>query len=557
MKKEVLKNKNVVMLITIGVIVLAIVAIALIGSMAGGEKDAKPSVEVVSVKTGNVTQEVDATGNVESEIKKTFYSPVNATIQTMTVESGDSVEAGKNIIGFNLENLEAENQKAELSLKSGKLDMQDAQEQANQAAGKVADAQAAIPGLESAIAEKENEIESLRQQIADAQTNAQNEAQVQMEQAQKDADAAYEAEKAQAEQEYNKLKEEYDKKLEEVQQCEREKNDVEREYEQASTDYEAGKIDESQREKIADKYNDALDKLKQAQDSVPEKPVKKEINKADYSISMDGLSGGAAANTADLQAQMESAASDLAQLQSELASKQAIAESDVTGLTGAAKEKMAITSNLAELETKNLQELLEEGRKGIQAEFKGVISDARVTQGATVTQGMELFTLQSTQDVCVDANVSKYDFDKVKEGQKAEITLGDKKYKGTVKKVSKIAIPNEKGTPLIGVTIHIDNPDDNIFIGVEAKVSIQASEAKNVPVLPVEVVNIGKQGSFCYVVENGKIVKKEIETGVTSDSMVEVKSGLKKGDQVIKDMGTYSEGDSVTAKEAEDSKTSK
>ena len=147
---------------------------------------------------------------------------------------------------------------------------------------------------------------------------------------------------------------------------------MEREYEQASTDYEAGKIDESQREKIADKYNDALDKLKQAQDSVPEKPVKKEINKADYSISMDGLSGGAAANTADLQAQMESAASDLAQLQSELASKQAIAESDVTGLTGAAKEKMAITSNLAELETKNLQELLEEGRKGIRQNLKAL-----------------------------------------------------------------------------------------------------------------------------------------------------------------------------------------
>ena len=41
--------------------------------------------------------------------------------------------------------------------------------------------------------------------------------------------------------------------------------------------------------------------------------------------------------------------------------------------------------------------------------------------------------------------------------------------------------------------------------------------------------------------------------------MVEVKSGLKKGDQVIKDMGNYSEGDSVTAKEAktEDSKASK
>ena len=73
-----------------------------------------------------------------------------------------------------------------------------------------------------------------------------------------------------------------------------------------------------------------------------------------------------------------------------MASKKAIAENDTAGLTDAAREKMTITSNLSELKSKNLQELLEEGRKGIQAEFKGVISDAKVTQGATVTQGMEL-----------------------------------------------------------------------------------------------------------------------------------------------------------------------
>ena len=77
---------------------------------------------------------------------------------------------------------------------------------------------------------------------------------------------------------------------------------------------------------------------------------------------------------------METASSDLAQLQSDLASKKAIAENDTAGLTDAAREKMAITSNLSELKSKNLQELLEEGRKGIQAEFKGVISDAKVTQ---------------------------------------------------------------------------------------------------------------------------------------------------------------------------------
>ncbi|MEM0578955.1 efflux RND transporter periplasmic adaptor subunit [Blautia sp. HA2174] len=543
MKKGITKSKNMIMLITIGVIVLAIGLIALVGSMNSKGKDAAPSVEVVSVGTGNVTQEVDATGNVESEQKKTFYSPVNGTIQTMTAEAGDSVDAGKSIIGFNLEDLEAENQEAQLTAKSGELDIKDAQEQASTAANKVAEAQAAIPGLESQIEEKQNQINSLRQQIADAQTNAQNDAQAQIEQAQAEAkaeaDAAYDAAVAAADQEYQKALDEYNNVT---------KKDYDQKLSDLKTKIDSGTAAESE-----------LEDYRYLLNNPPAEPVKKEVNQADYSVSTDGLSGTVTADTSDLQAQMETASSDLAQLQSDLASKKAIAENDTAGLTDAAREKMAITSNLSELKSKNLQELLEEGRKGIQAEFKGVISDAKVTQGATVTQGMELFTLQSTQDVCVEANVSKYDFDKVKEGQKAEITLGDKKYKGTVDKVSKIAIPNEKGTPLIGVSVHIDNPDDDIFIGVEAKVTIQASEAKNVPVLPVEVVNIGKEGSFCYVVNKGKIEKKDIETGVTSDSMVEVKSGLKKGDQVIKDMGNYSEGDSVTAKEAktEDSKASK
>lgn len=539
MKKGITKSKNMIMLITIGVIVLAIGLIALVGSMNSKGKDAAPSVEVVSVGTGNVTQEVDATGNVESEQKKTFYSPVNGTIQTMTAEAGDSVDAGKSIIGFNLEDLEAENQEAQLTAKSGELDIKDAQEQASTAANKVAEAQAAIPGLESQIEEKQNQINSLRQQIADAQTNAQNDAQAQIEQAQAEAKAAYDAAVAAADQEYQKAWDEYNNVT---------KKDYDQKLSDLKTKIDSGTAAESE-----------LEDYRYLLNNPPAEPVKKEVNQADYSVSTDGLSGTVTADTSDLQAQMETASSDLAQLQSDLASKKAIAENDTAGLTDAAREKMTITSNLSELKSKNLQELLEEGRKGIQAEFKGVISDAKVTQGATVTQGMELFTLQSTQDVCVEANVSKYDFDKVKEGQKAEITLGDKKYKGTVDKVSKIAIPNEKGTPLIGVSVHIDNPDDDIFIGVEAKVSIQASEAKNVPVLPVEVVNIGKEGSFCYVVNNGKIEKKDIETGVTSDSMVEVKSGLKKGDQVIKDMGNYSEGDSVTAKEAktEDSKASK
>ena len=284
-------------------------------------------------------------------------------------------------------------------------------------------------------------------------------------------------------------------------------------------------------------------------DNSPKVPELEEVNPADFQMTGMGM-----ADTSALEAEMENVSSELAALQSELASKEALAQSETTGLTDAAKEKIRISNNLTELETKNLQELLEEGRKGIEAEFSGVISDTKVSQGATVTQGMELFTLQSMDDVCVDASISKYDFDKVKEGQKATVKLGDKKYNGTIEKVNRIAVPNEKGAPTIGVVVHIDNPDDGIFIGVEAKVSIQAAEVKNVPILPVEAVNIGKDGSFCYVVEDGVIKKKEIETGVTSDAFVEIKSGLKDGEQVLTDIGNHSEGDKVKAQETKTDK---
>ena len=74
------------------------------------------------------------------------------------------------------------------------------------------------------------------------------------------------------------------------------------------------------------------------------------------------------------------------------------------------KEKLRVSNNLTELDAKSAKELVAEGKKGITADFNGVISKSAVQQGAAATQGMELFTLQNTDKVSVDINVSKYDY---------------------------------------------------------------------------------------------------------------------------------------------------
>ena len=330
------------MLITLGIVAAAIIIIGVIG-VRGQGNESVPTVETIAVTKGNVTQEVEASGNVESEQKKTFFSPINGEIQTMPVETGDTVEAGQAIIGFNLENLESENQKAELNVRSGQLQLEDAQQQAADAASKQAEAQARIPELENQIEEKQNQIASLQQQITDAQSQAAADAQAAAQQAAQEAQKAYEAALAQADQEYQQAKEEYDtvtlpeyqKKLEELQQKMNEENAPA----SAQSDYEY------------------------ALNNPPAEPVKREVNPADYTAGT-GSDTASVPDTSDLQYQLETASSELAQLQSELASQEAVAEADTGSLTPAAQEQMVISNNLAELEAKNIQELIEEGRKG-------------------------------------------------------------------------------------------------------------------------------------------------------------------------------------------------
>ena len=203
---------------------------------------------------------------------------------------------------------------------------------------------------------------------------------------------------------------------------------------------------------------------------------------------------------------------------------------------------MEITNNLSELDQMSAQELVEAAKKGIKADFNGVITKVSLVEGATTALGTELFTLQNTDKINVNVNVSKYDYDKLKEGQSADITLAGKTYEGEVTSISHVATQNEKGASLISADVRIKNPDDDIFLGVDAKVTIHAEEADDVVVLPSEVVNIGKDGSFCYVIENGVITRRDITTGISSDDYVEVTEGIKEGDEVIRDLGSLEEG---------------
>lgn len=67
---------------------------------------------MVIAEKGDVKEIVDATGTVGSEEEKTYYSPVNAELKTVSFAQGDVVKKGTKLIEFNTEDLEKDNRKS-------------------------------------------------------------------------------------------------------------------------------------------------------------------------------------------------------------------------------------------------------------------------------------------------------------------------------------------------------------------------------------------------------------------------------------------------------------
>jgi len=242
---------------------------------------------------------------------------------------------------------------------------------------------------------------------------------------------------------------------------------------------------------------------------------------------------------------------ELADFQSDLAEQKGIKNStEDTMLTANGRKQVEATKELAALKAEKVKSAVAEVSEGLKAEFSGVVTDVKAVNGSAVEESGELLTIESNEDVCVEISLSKSELEKVKEGQKAIITIVGKEYEGTVTRISKSATKNDKGAAVIAGEIHIDNPDADIFLGVEAKVKIESHKAENVIIVPIESVNIGKEGSFVYVVKDGIVEIRNVETGISSTEFIEIKSGLEENEQVILNSGAgITEGAQVTPME--------
>ncbi len=241
--------------------------------------------------------------------------------------------------------------------------------------------------------------------------------------------------------------------------------------------------------------------------------------------------------------------SDATALLAEYKAEKQAAESEMKSYQGAVaseydKELLDINNELSGIENDKYYSAIAEYADGLIAPFDGVVTMAGYTKDDTTTYGSPLITFSSLDDVYVNVGVNKTDLENLKEGQKAVIKILGNTYNGTVKTINRMVTSTGNSSQVM-VTVSINDPDDNMYLGIDAKCTIELASIDDCLRVPVESVNVDNQGEFVYTMDPSTMVigKKYVESGVSSDFYIEILSGIDESDIVVTTYtGTITEG---------------
>ncbi len=172
----------------------------------------------------------------------------------------------------------------------------------------------------------------------------------------------------------------------------------------------------------------------------------------------------------------------------------------------------------------------------IEAPFDGVVTLAYPKAGDEIETGTAAFRMDDLSRLFVNVDISEVDINRVKVGQRADLTfdaINGITYSGEVTEVAAVGYDSGSGVDFT-VTLEITDADKQVKPGMTAAVNIIVSEVTDVLTVPNRAVRLKDNHRIVYVLRDGKLQEIEIEIGSASDTNVEVVSGdLKEGDQIV------------------------
>lgn len=177
-----------------------------------------------------------------------------------------------------------------------------------------------------------------------------------------------------------------------------------------------------------------------------------------------------------------------------------------------------------------------EPRKGLllRAPASGVVVEKHAQEGARVKPGAPLFHIADLSTVWVEAEVFEQDLSLLRTGQRATVSL--EAYPGETfpGRVTYVYPTVSVEARTARVRLELSNEERRLKPGMYATVRLAAPPRSPAVTVPQSaVLNTGERSVVFVRRDDGALVPREVETGLTGDDRIEVLAGLADGETVV------------------------
>jgi RND family efflux transporter MFP subunit len=422
----------------------------------------------------------------------------------VNVEIGDQVKAGQELIKINDEVLMIQKRQSEAALDSAQANYQElkngaTQEELSRVKASYENAQASLKSAETNLdlmQELFNERRTLEQQLVSA------------------------------EQQFDNARQQVETSKQNLNQAEVNFNQAKRDYERSKTLYDDNVISKKDYENAESAYENAESSLNNAKTAVEQAKNSLVSAEKNYQLTKETYN-----NPTELKRQLENARSQVNNSKTNLEVARANLEETKRGPRAERIRAGLAAVKQAEASLDQIEDQIEKTK--ITAPFSGVINQVNVEKGEMIGSGQTVVNLMNLDQLYAEIDVTARTVSAVKKGDIVGVKAETMQHyiDGEVSNIAPAADPSSR---TFLVKVKVSNKDLKLRAGMFADVKISKGNSGSAVVVPIEsIVNLNSDTPYLFVFESGKAVKKNIEIGISTDSRVEILTGLEAGKKVI------------------------
>ena len=537
---------TVKMKIIIPICIVLVIAVAAGSIFAVSQKNKVPVVSLTTIGTDNIVESVSATGTVSSSTSREYSAATIANCKEVFVKVGDKVKKGDKLATFSTEEFDAQLYTLQTTYSDSTKGYNNAVKSQKEAANKLSGVNKRISALEKeekrlekAASKGSSSNPSLNAALKSNKSLAADPVIPGLPTA--GSDAIDEAVKA-----LTDLATTINELAEDIETT----NEITRTVMQTIADelatgqYSADAIATAVGKAISESIQEGL--IDETKLLIESGVLVDTIEAAVKNVEWDEIGEAFASND---NVQLTSVQLQLAALYAE---KEIFSVGADKSVVNAQKQVMNTTRSALDTLRKSQKEL----QAGWVASVDGVVTECTVEEGQQTSALQTGIKIENLGELSVVISLGEYDIHKVALGMPATIKSAYGTYSGEIVSIAPTATGKSSNSLLDSVgsmagisglssltdsgagvecVVKIFEPDDNIIAGFEASVDIKTGSYSDVPTVPIESIVLEKEGTYVYKYneEDETVTKTLIETGATSDTAYEIKSGISIGDKIV------------------------